>query len=294
LAVGVLSLALNVIFNSDKLQAKTKPVIIACEIIIGVYLFVAIVLITRYRRWLNSEMDRTRERASEVEREIGLLTGRAKTARGLYEMSAELVGATRDELIRDSELFEDGHLESYWNYRVRALRYPVPQIEHRHRSDGDSRRMGFEFVDQEAPHGITVECADDSAQDRIYYIKFRPPIAAGSSRNMPKIKSSTGPGAFKMTLEELGTRPFEFCTVRATYPSDSMSLKLTFPPNFLPEDLKYDVWRGHGRVHHLEEFERVRPGFEPRYDHHNHFYVLFNIEFPIPGLQYAITWRPPR
>ncbi len=133
-----------------------------------------------------------------------------------------------------------------------------------------------------------------NAPNHLYYqLLFSPPLKRGLELEYT-YKVQCPPKTFVRSSEELSERslPFDYVSIEVAYPTEALVLKLIFFDN--PVEIEYDVWMGDARLRLKKEFRRLdeigAKTIERGSD--QHLFAQLKVEYPVLGLQYALTWKP--
>jgi hypothetical protein len=107
------------------------------------------------------------------------------------------------------------------------------------------------------------------------------------------------PGSFAMSIEELSKRDmqWEFFYIAITWPTEKLQLTVTFPSDYVIDELSYDVWfTPKGKVRNTNEYSRVgTKSFWLAKSKRNSegLQGRLCVPFPVQGLCYVVKWKPP-
>ncbi len=236
-------------------------------------------------------------------KQLEILEKMESTPEYLCTIGSNLFGLCREKQIINGFLGKDGSLETFEKTEIRATTDRIYSVEsyitcpHIPKDTTETMeilakslhysKIGIELVP---------EIINQNETSIFWKIAFVP--ALRKNQTIEYEYSQKAPSkAFAMTKKELNKRKMdcEFTSVRISIPAKYFKFRLTFPKNFLPPDYDYAVWLGDGQVTHHEEYNRVRENkfWKDGMDAKGLLFMELEVQYPIHGLTYALTWVPP-
>lgn len=224
------------------------------------------------------------------------------TQKALTEMAGKFFGWRKDTFSSKVLISADGSSESINDVTLTAFAKQVRRIEYISATPSVPDEIEGRLEVSAEPHheaGVKIihEILRSTTKECFWSINFIPDLRAGKTVNY-RFKQKCLPHSFALNLDEMRQRglDLEHYSQQITYPTARFSLRVAFASELSPETIDYDVWLGRGGVRHMEEFIRIsQAGFySTGTDADNRIYGELDVEYPIQGLRYAITWKPPQ
>jgi hypothetical protein len=221
-------------------------------------------------------------------------------AERLTQLLGEQYGFMRTKYQVIYEIGPDGSAHSVHTEVIRALNAKLPAIEHSTTITTEPENITGTFsVQTEAGKSksgdvrITKKLALSTPTRLYYQLMFTPKLKPGQS--IEYSYEVQGPaGMFALNEGELRARnlPYDYISLKNSYPSKSLALTVVFPDEIRPLNLDIDVWMGDARLQLEKEFNRMKkaPALTEKRRSDGKLVVEFAVDYPILDLKYAITW----
>jgi hypothetical protein len=220
----------------------------------------------------------------------------------LTQLLGEQYGFMRKKYQVVYEIGADGSAHSVHTEVVRALNDELKAIEHSTTITTEPGNITGAFsVRTEAGKSksgdvqITKKLALSTPTRLYYQLMFTPPLSAGQT--IEYSYEVQGPaGMFALDESELRSRnlPYDYVSLKNSYPSKSLALTVVFPAEIRPVKLDCDVWMGDARLQLKKEFDRMKKvqALRKTWRPDGKLVVEFAVDYPILDVKYAIIWEP--
>jgi hypothetical protein len=225
----------------------------------------------------------------------------APTHRHLAEILGKFFGVQKKAYTIDCTVRADGSSSSTHDVELVAHANQITQIEYRSTTpsvpEGVTGRLEINAVARkDSGVDISAQVLRQDGRECYWSLNFAPALKPGQTIAY-RFHQNTVPGAFSRSQEEMTGRGLEceFYSVLVTYPTDKLTVCVAFEKEISPLKMSYDVWLGNGRVRHMAEYAKIETQreFVSDRDQEDRIYGKLEIQYPIHGLRYVLTWLPP-
>ncbi len=219
-----------------------------------------------------------------------------------YQANARLVGVGYEEMKVTGWLRPDGSMQIRRSLRVRAFADRVERLDYymfaREAPEGKTIEATA-FSDSVAPFGtrkqskvsIEFEYYKRSHDQSVGVVTFTPPLAKGQVTEFD-YQDKLIAGSFAITPDKLATgMDREFFAWDITRPTRQLALKVNLDPDTPVTNASYDVWHGVTKMSHQHEYASIAGGWNDR-SSAGPLLLSLDVQGPILGLSYVISWRP--
>lgn len=216
-----------------------------------------------------------------------------------YDFSCALYGVARDQFSRTIDIHPNGDATIQLSMTINAVRQDVNSLEQAYSIPHGTVHTNVKDAVGELTNGskVYLSTEDSTRTTSVQRLSLQGPVLRGQQGALLRPFEWFSEGAFAMTRAELERRKqaIEYSAMKLTYPSNSVRIEVHFPEGYRPEKLDYDVWYGLGEVRNRVEYARLvaldRSPLAVRDDLKRQVATL-QVQYPIVGLTYAITWLP--
>jgi len=217
----------------------------------------------------------------------------------LTQLLGEQYGFIRTKYHVVYEIGADGSAHSVHTEAIKALNDELPGIEHSTTITTEPENITGAFsVKTEAGQSqlgdvqITKKLTLSTPTRLYYQLMFSPQLKP--NQTIEYSYEVRGPaGMFALNMDELESRklPYDYVSLKNSYPSRRLSIAIVFPQEIRPEQLKVDVWMGDARLPFKKEINRNAQALTTKRVE-GKLVAEFAVDYPILDVKYAITWQP--
>ncbi len=224
------------------------------------------------------------------------------TEKALSKLAAKFLGVEKELFVSEVCILADGSSSSVNDVTLVAHAKQITKVEYLSSTPSLPEDVQGKYEVSAEPHhqsGVKIipEVLRSTARECFWSINFIPDLRQGT-RVHYRFRTKSLPKTFAKTTEELKQRDMEkeHYSQLVTYPTARLRLHVSYDREVEPQNIHYDVWLGRGGVQHVAEYIRISQNnfFSTGVDEDGRMYGELDVHYPIHGLRYVLTWKPPK
>ncbi len=235
---------------------------------------------------------------------IDSLIKKRDSYKDLFESNSTLYGISIDKYETMVEINKQGACEISCELSINAARNGMRAIERFSQiifspfeDDFDLKIPKREFVLENGNFVLITPEVIRKEKDRIEWLLTADPEFPVNLPIKYAYTQKTLDQAFSMDMDELDNskNPLEWFSQQITYPTKRLFIKVIFPEGYRPVNSDVAVWVTSNVKHNNEtEYNRIKNSgyFSTKLLEKDRIAVLIEMEFPIVGMHYGISWKP--